>query len=358
MDTRVMIVLSTAAVLLVAAPAGANPVPLPDPTLIPHYAPEIDFSIDPPEGGWCQAYDEHPVTSAEDLHLRIDVEGYLEVVWYVLAGMCGSDPWCEMEFGLGSYDAAAFAAYSAGPCFPSQGIESAGQGWPGPGTGTSLATTDVPWEGIWVPVYYFTGYAYSAPGPTIIPLGENPSSGNIGYLRCTNPEEEQPFYHPGSLGINMDGTAIPPMQFRACCLEDWCETLPDDNCELLGGVWLEDQMDCDPDPCRISACCVDEVCTLRSELECLEAGGHWVEQDSAACEPDNPCDKGACCLPAGCEYVWEDSCHALHPEITGEFVPGEIWHPSGDCDPGTTWCYPSPILETSWGSIKALYRMR
>ena len=133
-----------------------------------------------------------------------------------------------------------------------------------------------------------------------------------------------------------------------------CTVESEIGCDMAGGAWIEDQIDCDPDPCTISACCVDEACTLRSELDCLNNSGQWMEMETA-CEPDNPCDKGACCLPAGCEYVREDSCHVLHPEITGDFQPGEIWHPSGTCDPGTTWCYPSPILETSWGAIKRLY---
>jgi hypothetical protein len=324
-------------------------------TLIPHYAPEIAFSTDPPEGGWSQAYIASPVTSPEDLHPRIDVEGSLGVVWYVLMAMNSSTQWCGMEFGLGSYDAAAFAPVSAGPCFPSQGIEFAGAGWPGPETGTALTTTDVPWEGVWVPVYYFAGYAYSAPGPTTIPLGENPSSGNIEYVTCTTPPLEYWLFDGGSLGINADGTASPPTQFRACCHDSVCTVESEMSClDMYGGVWLEETSACDPDPCTISACCVDEACTLMSELECQEADGHWMELETA-CEPDNPCDKGACCLPAGCEYVWEDSCHVLHPEITGEFDPGEIWHPSGDCDPGTTLCYPNPVHETSWGAMKMLY---
>ncbi len=352
MNARARIALPVVAVLLCAAMAGANPIL--DRALIAHYAPEITFSTDPPEGGWDQAYYASPVTSPEDLHLRIDVADSLGVVWYLLGAWYISTEFCGVEFGLGSYEAAAFVPVSAGPCFPGAGLETPGEGWPGPNAGTALMTIDIPWEGTWVPLYYFAGYAYADPGPTVIPLADNPSSGRMQFLTCETPPGQYPVGPGGSLGINTDGVAYPPTQFRACCHDGECTLESEIGCEMAGGVWLEDETDCDPDPCSVAACCVDEVCTLVTELACLDIGGHWMALE-IACEPDNPCDKGACCLAAGCAYVWEDSCHALHPEVTGEFVPGEIWHPSGTCDPGTIWCYPSSIREASWGAMKRLY---
>ncbi len=315
MDARVMTVLSTSAVFLLATPAGANPVPIQVGTMVPHYAEEIAFSTDPPEGGWARAYEASPVTSRDDLNLRIDVVGSRGVVWYVLAVIYDSTEVCGVEVGLGSYEAAAFLPITAEPCFPGQGFEVAGEGWPGPMTGT-LLTSDLPWAGVWVPVYAFAGYAYSAPGPTVIPLSHHPSTGYAGFFTCTSPPVEHYLTGLGSLGINADGSASTPMEHRVCCHDDFC--------------------------------------TVEAQVACLTTGGVW-RGELGGCEL-NPCDKGACCVPNGCEYVWEDSCHALHPEITGEFVPGEIWHPSGNCDPGSPWCYPSPTRESSWGTLKLLYR--
>ena len=61
-----------------------------------------------------------------------------------------------------------------------------------------------------MPVYYFTGYVYSDPGPTVISLASNPASGFVGFSLCTTPPIEYPLMVLGSLGINADGAAVPP----------------------------------------------------------------------------------------------------------------------------------------------------
>ena len=164
------------------------------------------------------------------------------------------------------------------------------------------------------------------------------------------------------------------------------------------GVWHEEWESCDPDPCKTAACCNGEVCTLHTELECVNISGTWLEtiEDCdpnpcltyVCCVPGQACQNlpevdclaitgatwhegykcndtgvdcdalGACCFetPPYCVMMWEDECHDAHPEITGEFVPGQIWHPDGNCNEGNPWCAPSPVEETSWGRIKQLYQ--
>jgi hypothetical protein len=182
MKDRKRMALSLLAALLVAVPAGANPI-LP-PTLLPHYAPEIAFSTDPPEGGWSQAYNAYAVTSPEDLNLRIDVEDSRGVVWYVLVALNSSTEWCGVEFGLGAYDVRAF-----------------------------------------VPTSF------------------------VGLASCTNPPWEYSLTDVGSLGINTDGTATPPTQFRACCRDSVCTVESEIGCEMGGGAWIPEEYNCIPGLC-------------------------------------------------------------------------------------------------------------
>jgi predicted outer membrane repeat protein len=167
---------------------------------IAHALANLQYTSDPPAGGWCGAYDEYAaIASCSEQINRIDSEG--PVVWYVLAAWTESKEWCGAQFGFGDYDAGDFVIVDHGACFPSSGLKIPTSGWPGPNEGIALTTTDESWEGNFRPVYWIAGYAY---GEDVIPLGPNPDLDSAGWASCED-QQEVGATALGGMGLFTDG---------------------------------------------------------------------------------------------------------------------------------------------------------
>jgi hypothetical protein len=360
---------------------------------IAHYVPEI-VNSEPPEG-WCGQYDVlYKINTPEEQNPRIDTATYLWSAWYVLSAFCEDKQFCGCQFGIGQYntDLWGFDAASTQPCWPPvatpSGLELPSALWPAGGEGTALTSTSGPWDGNFLAVYLMTGYAYGY-GSGIVPLDVNGQTGSGGWTNCEGvPVEFMPAAY-GGMGINTDGLYVEPEcggpPPGACCYPDGsCLMIPQIDC-VDPGVWYGGP--CDPNPCPppSGACCfADGSCLELEELACMQAGGdYWVmfgvcdpnsciQPDGACCYPDGscvmtamvdcvapgvwyggPCDPNpcpflgtVCCVGADCFIVFSEA------ECTGM---GGDWYPDDStCDPNP--CPPVPADDTSWGSIKALYR--
>ena len=142
---------------------------------------------------------------------------------------------------------------------PATGSEAAMTNWPSPNTGTTLYANDTPWSGYWVPIYYFTGYAYAGQGR--VPITWNPDAGRKGMMSCESHPEYYMADFGGVLGINQDG-------YRAEYEE----------------------------PPRNAPCCLDDICTYETEHDCNEAGGEWHPEASS-------CTSTLCITPLA-EVSW------------------------------------------------------
>jgi hypothetical protein len=226
--------------------------------------------------------------------------------WFVIAAFMQESQWCAVEFGI-EYEETAPSITGYGFCVPSNGLEIPGIGWPAPDTGTSIATTDVPWTGNFLPVYWFTGYSYYGPG--VFQLTDHPGTPSVvAFANCVS--QEFPAECFGALGFGEPGSdCCPPTPIpSACCLSDGTCILTDDadECIAQGGNWFPglfcDQVECP----ALAVCCVDHVCYFVDAQECAALGG------------------------------------VLHPEYTG--CVGE------PCEALT------PAAPTSWGAIKATFK--
>ncbi len=189
--------------------ALADPEGLEGGVLIAHFPTEMEFSSEPPTGGWCQDYwDNYRIEDCEDQVIRIDT--YDQVIWFVLAAWDEEKEWCGTEFGLGDYDPAAFVITDYGPCWPEGGLEIPTASWPGPEEGTAIVVTGEPWEGNLVPVYWFAGYAYEE---GLIPLAVDPATGFAGTANCASPPETWAADSLGGMGLFQDGVYACPEGF-------------------------------------------------------------------------------------------------------------------------------------------------
>jgi hypothetical protein len=209
----------------------------------------------------------------------------LPAVWFVLAGWEEeAKTWCGVEFGLGEYDAGVFVMDEARPCYPpTGGLELPTAGWPGPGEGTASVVTGDPWQGNWIPVYVFGGYAYGYGGAsTLIPIAADPATGFAGLTNCTHPPEAFEFDpgQLGALGANTPGTVPafpPPPQPAACCVMEVCTLRFERECQEGGGLWMEGVTSCEPNPCpHIGVCCVGGIGVLLEEDLCRRIGGRFI----------------------------------------------------------------------------------
>jgi hypothetical protein len=231
-------------------PASGDPANLEQGVLIAHYVPEMLLTEEPP-GGTCGYYlDHYAINHYSQQVNRIDVADYTLATWFVLAAWEEPKVWCETAFGLGGYDVSAFAFTNIGACFPGTGQALATSGWPGPEEGVLLtASAGDPWDGNYLPVYFFSGYAYGYGDPTVIPLADVGSS-PAGMANCQYPPVFSPADQLGGMGINTDGVfVVPGGEFAACCVGVECHVLTAGLCASLGGAWLPEVADCDPNPC-------------------------------------------------------------------------------------------------------------
>ncbi|MFC1572382.1 hypothetical protein ACFL6M_02175 [Candidatus Eisenbacteria bacterium] len=363
---------------------------------IAHYVPEITNS-EPPDG-WCGQYDVlYAIADHSEQNNRIDTATYQWSAWYVLSGFCEDKQFCGCQFGVGQIPPYiwGFDTGSTQACWPPvaapSGLELPSGGWPGAGEGTALTSTSGPWDGNYLAVYLMTGYAYGYGYSGIVPLDVNGQTGSGGWTNCEGvPVEFMPAAY-GGMGINTDGTYVQPEcggpPQWACCFDDGsCLMLTAVACADAAGVWYVDE-DCAVFTCPQpdGACCfTDGTCIVMVELDCMQGGGdYWLIGE--VCDP-NPCIQppGACCFPDGtCTMVpqvdcvdpgvwYGGSCDPNPCPFLGTvccvgsdcfivFSEGECtgmggdWYPDEDaCDPNP--CPPTAADDTSWGSIKALYR--
>ena len=310
-----------AAVLLLGPTAMADEHMLNGGALIVHHEAAIAYSVDEPPGGWCAAYTPYAISDPTQEVVRLDGAG--KFVWYVLAAWNEPKEWCGVQFGFDDYSLACWSFLECEPCYPVDGLELSSSNWPGPNEGTAIVTTVAPWEGNWLPVYKFSGYAYAQSyGSTVIPITDyDPGIGPFcGFSNCLNPPQDflvEPNVgteiRRGGMGINTDGLRAAPQEFvttAVCCIGTYCLLETEAACDYLGGEWHVDETTCWPNPCEsVAVCCYTEF--------------HL------------------------CEILTEGMCDVL---------PDGVWHPEWvSCDPNP--CDdPSPVYKRSWGEIKSLYR--
>jgi hypothetical protein len=257
--------------------------------MIAHSPSGLVYTTDPPVDGWC------PLGvipgCADQINDNLPVAGYSFL--YVVAGFLQESQWCGAEFGI-SYPSALGSGISLlewGNCVPSDGLEIPVTGWPESGTGISIVTTDVPWVGNFVPVYYFAAYAYDDGG--VFALVDNPGSpGTVAFANCA--QQEFAAVCMGSAGFgNSAGVdccpEIPPPPSWACCLYDGtCIFVTQEDCLVENGVWYEGML-CEQIVCPMPVvCCFYHECAMLHETECVAQGG-VIHLEFPDCT-DNPCD--------------------------------------------------------------------
>jgi hypothetical protein len=252
-----------------------------------HYVPEFDYTVDPDP---CGDYPEHyAISNCGQQITRADTES--GIVWYVLAAFNDDKVWCGTEFGL-NYAQETCVITGSGQC-PENALIIPSGGWPGPGTGISIAATTTPWSGNFQPVFWFTSYAYGAGEIRIVP---HPATGFGGFSNCATPPTMYAAACFGALGLYQDGIACcpAPAMPHACCVGNECVLVYSANdCTAQGGVDHPDWASCDGNPCGgylPSVCCVGHECVVVWEEECAAIGGHWLP-DLYSCGPPNPCDQ-------------------------------------------------------------------
>jgi hypothetical protein len=340
------VLLALALLGLGAGMASAQVTDLSGGVFIAHHDPNINMS--PPLEGWCQHYiDNYAISSCEEQNPSIMT--FDERIFFLLSAWGEDKEWCGTEFGMGQFDPYCFVFTTWGPCSPGGNLEIPTGYWPGPGEGTAIVTTDLPWFGDFEPVYYFTGYAYY--GYCQILFDVDPPTGFGGWGNCLTPPEEFMADCFPAMGINMGGIECCPSEpEHPCCIGEVCYMLTETECVASGGEPHPEWPDCGPpDPCApepMGACCVGEDCYYVTEAECNGMQGEYLGDDTD-CGPPNPCEyfRAVCCVCIDCFIVTEDECM----DMMGD------WHPEWDsCDPNP--CPPSPSESTSWGTIKAIYR--
>lgn len=231
---------------------GGEPDDLIGGVLICHAPAGLEYSSDPPPGGWCSHCE---LTSCEDAR-NDEIEGPASV-WFVVAAWAGPREWCGVEFGL-ELDPATYTLTDWGPCAPSEVLELSSPAWPAPGTGTAIVVTGTPWEGNFLPVYWFCGYAYA---PGVVLLTDNPeTTGATTFANCEMEESDAACW--GAIGFGqgswgLDCCPPPPADEWVCCFFHDCVILQEDDCLNQGGEFHPEFGDCDDNPC-------DDVVSVQS----------------------------------------------------------------------------------------------
>jgi len=282
-----------------------------------HHPPALAYTDPPPVEGWCQEYlDSHAIASCEEQNPSLETPG--PFVWFLLSAWSGERTFCGAQFGFGDYDPGLCEFTSWGYCVPGGGLEIPTGGWPGPNEGTSVVTTDAPWAGNFVPVYFFAGYSYGGAGGRI-PIEVNPATGSAGWGNCETPPETFAPECSGALGVFEPGIECCPTTRHACCMGAECYLRTEPECTELGGMFHPEWDSCDERPCP-AACCVGAECYLASERECADIGGVFhPEWDSCA---EYPCP-AACCLGDRCRLASEGWCLSRHGEFHPEWTSCE-----------------------------------
>jgi hypothetical protein len=316
-----------------------------------------DPTIYTPGGDYCGLYEPIAITDCASQDNQVESLDYLNpTVFFLLAQWGEYKELGAAQFGFGPFDVVFWFAAS-GACIPPGGqlTEFASSGWPGPNEGTAI-TAGVAWTGDFIPLYWFEGYGY---GYTTIPTGPNPDTGLAEFANTEVPGVAYPIVFLGGMGINQAGIYVcaEAVENFVCCYEDGgCALYPDEGaCVQSGGTWRPDLgQSCDPNPCPLPmyyACCFEDgSCELVMNAQtCVALGGvFYGEYDT--CDP-NPCPQPTVC----CFGPNMGQCILLLDENDCiENYENGTWYPEDhSCDPSPC---PVPANDTSWGSIKAIYR--
>jgi hypothetical protein len=285
--------------LAVAALACIGSVALAGPnaggTLIVHATPVTVYTSDIED--YCGLSD---LTDCNGAITNLPGGGITSYVWWVTAAFAGTPRLAGIAFGV-EYDIDGLVAW--GSCGD---FELADGNWPASGSGTAL-TFAPPKETALVDVYWFAGYEYYGLDKHFC-LIPHPTQGAV-FADDDVPSNLDPIADLGCLGFNGDPGYLgcPGISAEACCYDDGsCEMLLADECVANGGIPQGPGTVCDPNPCPppppVGACCFDTDCVLLTEADCVAQGGQFI---------------------------------------------------GGDCDPNPCVI---PVQDTSWGSIKAIYR--
>lgn len=200
-----------------AWPAPADENDLGGGVFIVHSPPDLAYTVEP-AAVWCDLYwDEYAIDECEEQNPHISTAG--PVVWYVISAWTEEKRWCGTEFGFAAYDPGIIAFTDWGPCGPAPLYELSTDGWPGPGEGTAVVTSGGEWNGNFVPVYCFTGYAYTS---GLIPLGLDPVQDFAGWGTCYPPWPE--IFDAtclAALGVLTDGVMCCPEEPTPAARHTW-----------------------------------------------------------------------------------------------------------------------------------------
>lgn len=201
----------------------------------------------------------------------------------ILAAFNGSPRLAGVTFGV-TYDV---NLLEAGPCGD---FELPTGDWPSSGEGTAVTWSTAQTD-LLVEVYWFAAYDYYGTGGSIN-LGPHPTQGG-NFADDDVPSNIDPIAGYGIFGFSEPGfTPCPDAGPRpgACCFPDGsCVVLFEDECTAGGGSFQGEGTTCDPDPCPdpTGACCIDSTCVILTAAECGAQGGNYLG-DGTNCD-DDPC---------------------------------------------------------------------
>jgi hypothetical protein len=375
------------ALMLICSPAmaGKNA----DGALLVHTDDAVNYTFFAPPD-YCAEFETMDLMDCVEFNTSsnfVDPNGLLGALIYLVAYFHpGSSPGVTVIFFGIEHNLAPGLIAGWDFCGPPNSLEIPDAGWPQEWetAGNSLAFGSPIAGDLIFPFYWFGVYGDAG---NFIGTGINPTGGYAGFVSddnpgvldeiflfgyvewfgpghndCDGPPVDACCFPDGSCTLEVPGVCYdlggipwgvpfcepnPCPQPWACCFEDGtCVMLTEEDCYAAGGTFWGPGIECEPiNPCEpvIGACCdPNGRCELAGEIECGE--NLWLEGE--VCEP-NPCPQPeACCFEdESCEYILVDECVAIGGEPQGEGT---------DCDPNP--CIPIPVDETTFGSIKAVYR--
>jgi len=173
-------------------------------------------------------------------------------------------------------------------------------------------------------------------------------------IGCNDPDE---VFH---LAQECPDVVCPEPKGACCTPADGCEFVEEAICETqFGGAWLGALTSCGESSC-MGACCINSSgCDLLSETDCGVVPNSQFQGVGTACEPNNECPVGACCLPTGaCTSGTLSFCQDQDGEFQGhESNCGQTSCPqptgaccfsTGSCLPNRTFNNCTNVLQGTW----------